>query len=226
LPGIDHLLPFRPQEVQAEALAGHGAGSLAHHFADHFAAGNGRRPDVRLVETKTDAVERMNVDTFRKAWFVIQQPPQLGVQGAGQRVGEGRQQHPGIGMRAREKRRPMQGDDGLARSRRAGNPRRPGVVALDPLPLFGVQKDRPLFPRVIESALQFLDVAHDAEAALRVRMVEGVGGYRRCCRHPRFAARRQFQQGLGRLGRQMVGQGQQRVLGRLPDVASHSAGTP
>ncbi|KFB73003.1 MAG: hypothetical protein AW09_001778 [Candidatus Accumulibacter phosphatis] len=55
-------------------------------------------------------------------------------------------------------------------------------------------------------------------------MVEGVGGYRRCCRHPRFAARRQFQQGLGRLGRQVVGQGQQRVLGRVPDVVQPLGG--
>ena len=60
----DHLLPFRQQEVLAELVVGYGTRRLIQHFADNFAAGNRRRPDVRLVETKTDAVEPMNVDAL------------------------------------------------------------------------------------------------------------------------------------------------------------------
>ena len=170
--------------------------------------------DVRLVEPQADGVERVNVDPLRQARLAAQQPLQLGVQRVGQRVGEGGQQDAGVGMRARQMRGPVQRDDGLARARRTGDAGRAGVVALHPLPLLGVQEDRPLLPREIEGALQLLDIGHHAEAALGVGMVERVRLRRHGLRHARLAAGRQFQQRLRRLGRQVVGQGQQRVLGR------------
>ena len=68
----------------------------------------------------------------------------------------------------------VQRNDGLACARRTGDARRAGVVSLHPLPLLWVQKDRPLFPREIERALQLLYVRHYAEAALGIRMIEWI----------------------------------------------------
>lgn len=51
---------------------------------------------------------------------------------------------------------------------------RPVAVALHPLPLFGVQEYSPFFPREIERLLQLLHIAHHAEAALRIGVVEGI----------------------------------------------------
>jgi hypothetical protein len=69
----------------------------------------------------------------------------------------------------------MQRDDGLAGAGRAGDSRRPGIAALDQLPLRRVEEDRPFLPRIVECALQLLEIGHDAEAALRVGMGEGIG---------------------------------------------------
>jgi hypothetical protein len=61
------------------------------------------------------------------------------------------------------------------RCRPSPRPRRAAVVALDELALRRVQEDRPLLPRVLERALQLLDVGEHAEAALGVRVLERVG---------------------------------------------------
>jgi hypothetical protein len=95
--------------------------------------------------------------------------------------------------------------NGLAGARRARDAGWPGVIALDPLPLFGMQEDRPFLPREIEGALQFLHVGHHAETALGVGMLKGIGGGEHWLRHAGLAAGRKFQQGLGCLGWQMIG---------------------
>ena len=181
-------------------------------------------PDVRLVEPQADGVERVNINPLRETRFVAQQSLQLGLQRIRQRVGEGRQQNAGVGMRARQMGGPVQCDDGLARARRTGDARRAGVVALHPLPLLGMQEDRPLLPGEIEGALQLLDIRHHAEAALGVGMIEGIRRRRGGLGHAGLAAGRQFQQRLRRLGRQVVGQGQQRVLGRRLDIVQPLGG--
>ena len=75
-------------------------------------------------------------------------------------------------MRARQMGGPVQRHDGLAGAGRTGDARRTGVVALDPLPLLGMQEDGPFLPGEIERALQFLDIRHHAEAALGIGMIE------------------------------------------------------
>ena len=174
LPRIHHLLPFGEEKMQAELVAAHGARSLLHQLAHYLAAGDRRRPDVRLVEPKTDGIERVNINPFRETRLIAQQPLQLGLQRIRQRVGESRQQDAGVGMRARQMGGTVQRHDGLACAGRTGDARRAGVVALHPLPLLGVQEDRPLLPREIESALQLLHIRHHAEAALRIGMIEGI----------------------------------------------------
>ena len=103
--------------MQAELVAAHGTRGLLHQLAHDLAAGNRRLPDVRLVEPQTDGVERVNVDPLRETRFIAQQPLQLGLQRIRQRVGERRQQHAGVGMRARQMGGPVQRHDGLAGAR-------------------------------------------------------------------------------------------------------------
>ena len=166
----------------------------------------------------------MNIYTFCEARLIAQQTLQLGVQRTRQRVGKSRQQYTGIGMRTRQISSTVQGDDGLACASRAGNSRRAGVIAFHPLPLFGVQEDRPFFPRKIERALQLVHVGHHAEAALCIGVVERIRRRHNRLRCAGLAARRQFQQRLRCFGRQMVAQCQQRVLGRLLHIVQPFGG--
>ena len=92
----------------------------------------------------------------------------------GQGIGERGQQHTGLGMAAGEEYRPVQRNDGLARARRTGHPRRAAVVPLHPLALRRVEKDRPLLPGILQGALQFLDTVYNSEPALRIGMCERV----------------------------------------------------
>ena len=100
LPGVDHLLPFRHQKVQAELVAANVGGGLLQQIANHVAAGDGRRADVGLVEPQPNGVQRMNVDPLGETRFACQQPPELRLQGIGERVGESRQQDAGVGIRS------------------------------------------------------------------------------------------------------------------------------
>ena len=93
-----------------------------------------------------------------------------------------------------------------------------GIVALHALPLLGVQEDRPLLPGEIKGALQPLHIRHHAEAALGVGVIEGACRRPGLRRHAGLTSGRQFQQCLGRLRWQMLRQGKQCVLGRLPHV--------
>ena len=103
--------------MQAELVTADGTRGLSHQFAHDLAAGNRRLPDMRLVEPKTDGIERVNVDPLGEARFIAQQSFQLGLQRIRQRVGEGRQQDSGVGIRARQMSGPVQCHDGLARAR-------------------------------------------------------------------------------------------------------------
>ena len=63
-----------------------------------------------------------------------------------------------------------------------------------------MEKNRPLFPGIIEGALQLFHIGHHAEAALRIGVIEGI---RRCncgLGHVGFAALRQFQERFRRFG--------------------------
>ena len=171
-------------------------------------------PDVALVEPTADGVHRVDLDPLAEARLVADQAPQLGAERVRQGFGEGRQQDARIGFaRARW----------TARCRATivlpvpAEPKRaPGrEVALDELALGGMEEDRPLLPR---------DSPAPAPVPRRCVMTRK----RRCasgCSNgspsrgaaaaiARRAASGQFQQRLGRLGGQVVGQVEQGVLGR------------
>src|SRR5262245_43441980 len=87
--------------------------------------------------------------------------------------------------------------DCFARACGAGDAGWPTVVALHPLPLLGVQEDRPLLPREIKSALQLLHILHNTKAALSVGMIEGICDRPRRLHYVRFAAGGEFEECLG-----------------------------
>lgn len=105
----------------------------------------------------------------------------------------------------------MQRDDRLAGARGTGHPRRARVVALDPFALRGVQEDRPLIPGIVQRLLERLDIRHQAEASLRIRVSERIGARRRLTNH-RPAAGCQLKQCFGSFGGQMAGEIQQALL--------------
>jgi hypothetical protein len=113
---------------------------------------------LRFIEPLADGIHGVHFEPFGQARLVADQALELGAQRIRQGVGERRQQHPASRDGARQVHGPVQGDDGLARAGRAGNARRAVVVALHPLPLRRVQEDRPLLPRELQGALQFLHV--------------------------------------------------------------------
>ncbi len=218
LPGIDHLIPFGEQKMQAEFMPRHCFGCLAEQLLHCRAA---CQRDVALLcpgQAQGDSVERMDVDPLGQVWFAACQAFEFGVQSIRQRVGKRGEQHPGIGMTACQKHGPVQRHDGLAGARRPRYPRRAAVVALDPLALLGMQKDRPFLPRIVQGGLQFGQVAHDTEAALGIRVVKRVSSGLHLGGFARLAAGGQFQQCLGSLGGQVVGQGQQAVFGSGFDI--------
>jgi len=88
--------------MNAKLVAADGTRRLIQQFTDDFTTGDRRLPDVRLVESKADGIDRMNIDALCETWLVAQQSFQLGLQGPSQRVGKRRQQYPGVGMRPRQ----------------------------------------------------------------------------------------------------------------------------
>src|SRR5580704_13045070 len=81
----------------------------------------------------------------------------------------------------------------------ATHPRWTVIVALNQGTLRRVQEDRPLVPRVVECALQFLHVGHHAEATVRVGMGERIGPNRHRLHDRRRDTSGQIEQRLGRL---------------------------
>src|SRR6266480_3722833 len=118
--------------MNAKLVAADGTRRLIQQFTDDFTTGDRRLPDVRLVESKAERLDRMNIDALCETWLIAQQSLQLGLQGTRQRVGKGRQQDPRVRIRPCQMNGPVEGDDGLARARGARDARRPGVVALHP----------------------------------------------------------------------------------------------
>ena len=136
----------------------------------------------------------------------------------------------------------MQRHDGFPGTGRAGDTGRTVVVALHHASLGRMEEYDPALPRVIECPPQLLDVGHHTEASLRVRVRKRVfmSGERslsirrdglatpldphgvqrwRLAEHARRrlnrrATRREFQQRLGCLRRQVVGEIEQGILGR------------
>lgn len=139
---------------------------------------------------------------------------ELGFQRVGQRRRERRQQHLCSGVPAGQKDRPVQRDDGLAGSGRAGDPRRAAVVALSIGALRRVQEDGPLLPRVFKRPLQFLDIREHAEPAQRIGVAEWIGLGRRHCWGLRSHPGREIQERLRGFLRQVIGHIEERVLGR------------
>ena len=71
----------------------------------------------------------------------------------------------------------VQGDDGLARPRRADDPCRAGEVTIRKLALRGVEEDRPLVPRSVERRRELRLVPDETETALGVGVVEASSGF-------------------------------------------------
>ena len=136
----------------------------------------------------------------------------------GERVGEGRQQHPRPGVGSGEMGGAMQRDDGLAGPGRARDAGGPGEIAGDERRLRGMQEDGPFLPRLVERATQGLDVAKNAEAALRVGMGERVGFDGLRLRRFGLLSDRELQQRFLRLLRHMGDHVEQRVLVGRADV--------
>jgi hypothetical protein len=72
---------------------------------------------VCLVEPKANGVKRVNINPFREARFIAQQPLQLGLQRIRKRIGKGRQQDAGVGMHTRQMSGAVQRDYGLTCAR-------------------------------------------------------------------------------------------------------------
>ena len=133
-----------------------------------------------------------------------------------QRIGEGREQHAGVGRLPKVMHGAMERDHGLAGAGRAGDPYRARKAALDDVPLRRMQENRPFLPRVIERGLEFLYVLDHAEAAQCIRMSERACPRRRRRRPIEHAGGDVLQQRLGGLRRQVVGQREEAiVVGRL-----------
>src|SRR5579863_5676 len=106
----------------------------------------------------------------------------------------------------------MQRDDGFPGTGRTRHPSWTAVIALDQSTLRWMEENRPFVPGVIERALQLLYVGHHAEAALGVGMRERIGANGYGLRDFWCDARRQIQERLGSLARQVIRQFQQRIL--------------
>jgi hypothetical protein len=106
----------------------------------------------------------------------------------------------------------VQRHDRLPRPRRARDAGRPTEVALHELALRGMQEHDPPLPRVLERALQLLDVLDDPEAPLRIRVLKRVDLRADEHRFARPAAGGELEQRLSRFTRQAVDQREQLVL--------------
>jgi hypothetical protein len=143
----------------------------------------------------------MDINALTQPRLVSEQPFQPGVKGAGKRVGERRQQDPGVRMRARQMGRSVESNDGLAGTGGTGDACGAVVNPLDPFLLLRVKEDRPLVPRKVERALQLLDVRHHPEAPQCIRMLERGRRDNGNRRHSRLPACRELEQRFGRFRR-------------------------
>ena len=171
---------------------------------------------------------RVHIDPFGQARLVADQPPQLAF--AAHSPACRRRSSAGRGHR-----------DSCAPGRRPGAARRwscrcppnrrraPGRCsrARPTAAASGCRKTVHFSHGIVEGALQLLDVAHDAEAALGVGMIERIGHGGDRLGTLRLAAGRQFQQRLSSLAR-ADGRPAPAACPRSASrtSSSHSAGTP
>ena len=146
------------------------------------------------------------------------QAAQLAAQGLGEDGGEGGEQDTAGRILTGEVDGAMQGDDGLTRARRASDAGRAGELTLHPLPLGGMEKDRPLVPGRLQGAGQFLHVGHDPKAPLGIGMGKGIAPGHHGGAGWRGTPGRQLEQGLRRLSGQMTGQIEEAVFIGLTDI--------
>ena len=116
----------------------------------------------------------MDFEPLRHTRLVTDQPLDVGAKRMRERLRERRQKDAAVRIRPRQMDGAVQRDDGLPRAGGTGHASRPGVVVGDELTLLGVQEDRPLVPRRIQSAFEFLDARHDAETPLGIGMRERI----------------------------------------------------
>lgn len=95
---------------------------------------------------------------------------QLLIKHVRRRAEESRQKHLCVCTALHETRRPMQRDDGFACPSGPGHAGWTWKVALDGVALRWMQKDRPLFPRKFQSAVQLFGILNDAKSTQRVGM--------------------------------------------------------
>lgn len=174
------------------------------------------------MEIAGEVRHRGHPDPGGKLRFVPSQPVQLHRQGGGQGCREGGQRHTGRRLPPGQDDRTMECHDGLAGPGRTGNAHRAVVAALHQPTLGRVQEHGPAVPGRIQRPLQLLHIVQDAEAALGVRVVEGIAPLvalpTRCGRARQDAGGAVFQQRLHRLFRQIVGKVENRVHRRLVDL--------
>ena len=175
LPGVDHRAPLRPQEVRAEPVALDAGRGTVEQGPDVLVAGEIEGAGAGRVEPPADAAHGVHLEALGDLRLVADQTREPHAQGGGQRVGERRQQHAALGVRAGEMHGPVEGHDGLAG---AGRPRDAGgavVLALDELALGRMQEDRPLLPGIVQGPLERLHVGHHPEPPLGVGVGERIG---------------------------------------------------
>ena len=187
--------------------------------SDILVAGEIEATGAGRVESPTDAAHGVHLETLGDLRLVADQAREAHSQGGCQRVGEGRQQHAALRVPAGQMHRPVEGHDGLAGARRPRDAGGAVVLALDELPLRRMQEDRPLLPGIVEGPLQRLDVRHHPEAPVCVGVRERIGVGRGCGGQDGSAPGGELQQRLGGLGREVIGEVEQRVLGGRADVA-------
>jgi len=198
---------------QSELVTLDGLRGLAQQLDRRFAAGGARAlADVHPVKPLTDCGERMHVDPAppSRGWLLTSRFNRV-CNALGQRIRK--TSSAGFGRRDSRER------GGTARCRATmvfpvpaepENPGRPVVIAFHPLPLLGMQEDRPFSPRENPGR----GPSSSAPAITRKRLLR-VGMLERAdCPLRPAAARAVFppvascQKGLGRLARQVIGQGE------------------
>ena len=200
LPGIDGSKVFVKQELAGKFIP---LGRLHEYGLDGFLGGHIRLFELKFVEMTGEGIERVNFDTLGEAGLITSERAQFKGESVGQGIGESGKQNTGIWIDASEDGGAVQRNDGFASSGRTDDAGRAIIVALNDRALRRMKENGPRFPRIIESAFEFLRAADGAEPSLRVGMFEGVGiGGERHARLGLFTDGK-LENGFGGFGRKM-----------------------
>ena len=134
---------------------------------------------LRLVQADAEVAHRVDFEPLRHTRLVANQPLDVGAKRMRERLRERRKKNAAVRIRPCQMDGAVQRNDCLPRAGGTCDASRPGVFVGDQLTLLGVQEDRPLVPRRIQSAFQFLDARHDAETPLGIGMRERIRHRRR-----------------------------------------------